>query len=216
MIKKHVCINPDCSKKFRPVRADAEYCRAACKQSHYRARKRAKAEAEALFRVKQNTDNFASHQRAAVDLYGQVKGVEVIATNTGILVAETAPGAREQAASMLPEWQQTAVQPETVPALLRLAPMPRYADRAARKEREDRDFCYRAAQRNFLAAMKGSVHSIAHFTFEPPPPVEPVREPAQSRPLRWWEEDDRPASEWPDVSEWFVGYGMHVTDKRGL
>jgi len=97
---RHVCANPGCSKKFRPVRADAEYCSNACKQAHYRARAKAKAAAEALFRVKQNTLDFEAHQRTAVDLRSKVRGIEVIATNTGVLVAETAPGARALAASL--------------------------------------------------------------------------------------------------------------------
>jgi hypothetical protein len=168
-ITKHVCANADCSKKFRPFRADAEYCSNACKQSHYRARKKARADAEAHFKIKQNTDNFAAHQRIAADLYGKVRGIEVIATNTGLLVAETTPGARDRAASKLRDWQQTPVPPENVPALLQLAPIPRYADSAARREREDRDFCYRVAQRDFLHAMKRSARSISLFTFDADP-----------------------------------------------
>jgi hypothetical protein len=168
------CANPDCSKKFRPVRADAEYCSNACKQSHYRVRAKAKAAAEALFRVKQNTLDFDAHQRTAIDLRGKVKGIEVIATNTGVLVAETVPGARALAASLLPYWRETACQPEDVPALLRRSdPGPyRYSEakRAEREERSDRDFRYRAAERGFFFATRAPVHSIAHFAYEPPPP----------------------------------------------
>jgi hypothetical protein len=160
------CANPDCNKRIRFTRSDAEYCSNACKQAHYRARQKAKAAAEALFKIKQSTDNFESHQRIATELYSKVRGIEVVATNAGILVAETAPGAREQAASQLPEWQQTLVGPEAVPAMLRLAPVPRYADSATRRAREDRDFCYRVAQRDFLAAMKRSARSISLFTYD--------------------------------------------------
>jgi hypothetical protein len=168
---RHVCANPGCSKKFRPVRADAEYCSNACKQAHYRARAKAKAAAEALFRVKQNTLDFEAHQRTAVDLRSKVRGIEVIATNTGVLVAETAPGARALAASLLPYWRETACQ---LPALLRRsAPGPyRYSEkkRAEREERSDRDFRYRAAERGFFFATRAPVRSIAHFAYEPPPP----------------------------------------------
>jgi hypothetical protein len=164
---KNVCANADCNRKFRPVRADAEYCSNACKQSHYRARKKARAEADALFRVKQNTDNFEAHQRIAIDLYREVKGIEVIATNTGVLVAETTPGAREQAASRLPDWQQTPIQPEDVPSLLRLAPVPRYSETGeARRQRARQDFRYRMAERDFRAAMNKPAHSISLFTFD--------------------------------------------------
>jgi hypothetical protein len=224
---KCVCANPDCSKKFRPVRTDAEYCSNACRQAHYRARNKARARAEAVFRIAQNAHNFESNKRTAIDLYSKVKGVEVIATNTGILVAETVPGARAQAASNLPNWRETPCEPADVPELIRVAGPYRYSEtgRAQRKERAERDFRYRVAERDFIAAMKGPVHSIAHFTYEPPPVTysEPVRysepsvqSPRWSRP-DWWDED-RPKSEYqPEMplSEW-LGYGMSVTDKSRL
>jgi hypothetical protein len=229
---KHVCANPDCGKKFRPVRADAEYCSNACRQAHHRLRKKAKAEAEAVFRIAQNTHNFESNKRTAIDLYSKVKGVEVIATNTGMLVAETVPGARAQAASNLPNWRETPCEPADVPELIYLAGPYRYSETGEqRKERAERDFRYRVAERDFIAAMKGPVHSIAHFTYEPPPVTygEPVtyfpagegawftlQSPRWSRP-DWWNED-RPKSEYqPEtpLSEWF-GHGMSVTDKSKL
>jgi len=198
---KHVCANPDCKRKFRPVRADAEYCSNACKQAHYRARKKARAAAEAVFRVKQNAENFEDNKRTAVELRGKVKGLEVIATNTGVLVAETVPGARALAALMLPSWRETVCQPEDVPALLRRSVGPyRYSEtkRAEREERSDRDFRYRAAERGFFFATRTPAHSITHFTYQPPTPITYPEFPAFMLPPRWsrcWEEDDRPVSE---------------------
>jgi hypothetical protein len=183
-------------------------------------RKRARAEAEAIFRVAQNTHNFESNQRTAIDLYSKVKGVEVIATNTGIIVAETVPGARELAASHLPNWRETPCEPDDVPGLIRKAAIARYSSKADRLERAPRDFRYRVAERDFLAAMKGpQVHSIAHFKHEPDAPI--TYPPPPSEPGRYLhqrlEEDDRPK---PDpqpetpLSEWRLGHGFGiVTDK---
>jgi antitoxin (DNA-binding transcriptional repressor) of toxin-antitoxin stability system len=220
---KHVCADPDCGKKFRPFRADAEYCSNACRQSHYRLRMKARTEADAVFRIRQNTPNFESNKRTAIDLYSKVRGVEVIATNAGILVAEMVPGARALAASILPNWQETPCEPADVPKLIRAAGPYRYqeTERAQREEHADRDFRYRVAERDFIAAMKGPVRSIAHFTHEPDAPIgylPPVSELGDSRAWKWWEEDDRPKREYqPEmpVSEW-LSRGMSVTDKSKL
>jgi hypothetical protein len=234
---KHVCANPGCGKKFRPVRADAEYCSNACKQAHYRARTKAKAEAEAHFRIKRNTLDFEANQRAAIDLYGKVRGIEVIATNTGVLVAETVPGARALAALMLPDWQQAPIQPQDVPALLRSAPVPRYPDSATRRERQGSDFRYRTAERDFRAAMKKPAHSISLFTYEPPlspPPPSDAYRAAMRMPhrrpphgtrwsttfTRWLDvEDDRPKPEpqaESDPSEWLERGDVFVTDNSWI
>jgi hypothetical protein len=67
---------------------------------------------------------------------------ELSADEGKILVAETVPGARAQAASNLPNWRETPCEPADVPELIRVAGPYRYSEtgRAQRKERAERDF----------------------------------------------------------------------------
>jgi hypothetical protein len=163
----HVCENPECRKRFRPRRGDAKYHNDSCRLQCWQARRKA----EAQFKTKQSAEMrlriFLRGRERAVWLVKQVSGIESIATEQGLLVGETVPGAIAKVRALLPRWQESPCGTD-VSGLIRLAPMPSYPTPYDRHERQHLDMCYRATESVFLGMLKeGAIRSISHFLMDP-------------------------------------------------
>ena len=102
-MKLRICKH--CKSKFRPSRADAEFCRNLCRQAAYRMRRKDHKFEKTQHRARRMEDEaalairvFESYRREAARLHIQaeerdIKDVKFLGTPCGILAAEKVPGA---------------------------------------------------------------------------------------------------------------------------
>ncbi len=94
-----------CKAKFRPSRADAEFCGSLCRQAAYRMRKKNNEFENAEHRARRIADDaalvlqvFETYRRAATTLHMEaeergIQDVKFMGTPRGILAVEKSPGA---------------------------------------------------------------------------------------------------------------------------